>query len=499
MIDDILGTRDKARRNAPQRHKSLRFESLEQRELLTAATAGDFATLKQLAEEGRDYEIELTADISLAAGETIAIGAGNISIDGGSGGHTITVNSGVTRTASLFTVSGGSLTLGNLTIDGLVKSSGSGGVITQSGGTITVNSGTTISNCAAKEKGGVAHITGGNIIVGLDASDDTEVMFTDNETTTSDGGVFYINGKDSGKNCKLTVYHGTFDGNVSGSAGGIAYLYTKSTTEIKSGTFTNNSAVKGGVFRIGDSGKITISDGTFSGNTATSTPGGGVLYVSKATVTINGGTFTGNMAASSDKNFGGGVITTDDSNAKVTITGGAFSGNKTEGTNSKGGGVIFIKKQGKVTIEGGTFSENLSGTAANDHTTLRHNGSVVSIEEGSGSLTITGGTFSGNQSTRGAVIYANNSNATVIISGGTFTSNLATDEVYGGGVIDNLGKLTINDGTFTSNVGSLGGAIHNRGTATINGGTFESNVAVRGGRRDLHDENSHYQRRCHLP
>ena len=64
----LLGKKNTAGRTAPPRLRPLRFESLEQRALLTAATAGDFATLKQLAESGQDYEITLTASIDAGGG-----------------------------------------------------------------------------------------------------------------------------------------------------------------------------------------------------------------------------------------------------------------------------------------------------------------------------------------------------------------------------------------------------------------------------------------------
>ncbi|MBQ3332033.1 MAG: hypothetical protein IJG83_01285 [Thermoguttaceae bacterium] len=112
----------KAHNSAAARHRSLRFESLERRALLTAVSS--FAELNSAIETGQDSNIELTDDIvvtSAEAGETISLTAGKtFTIDGGSSGHTITVDTGVTRTAPLFTVSGGSLSVGNVTIDGFV-------------------------------------------------------------------------------------------------------------------------------------------------------------------------------------------------------------------------------------------------------------------------------------------------------------------------------------------------------------------------------------------
>ncbi|MBO7678933.1 MAG: hypothetical protein J6S75_04615, partial [Thermoguttaceae bacterium] len=443
LMGDLSRTKSTAKRGAPQRRRSLRFESLERRELLTAATAGDFATLKQLAEEGQDYEIELTADITVTESDTIAV-AGNISIDGGSSGHTITLAEGVTtRTTSLFTVSDNSLTLSNLTINGIVYSGGKGAVINQTGGTTAINSGTVILNCAAGD-GGVGYISGGSLTIGSDASDDTTIAFRAN--TAGNAGVFYA--ADSGT---ITVNHGTFggdstdDGNTCTRGGGVFYLKGGATAEVNGGTFKNNSSVDsgrgGGVFRLYEvtTASVTINDGIFDSN---STAGkGGVIFADGGTITINGGTITNNTARSTANNGGGGVIYINKADATVTINGGTFTGNSATGTtNSSGGGVIYAYLGNSVTIGG-------SATIISDNTANR--GAVLFINKnGAKTVTINDGTFSGNSavgsgySGGGVICVFNNKGAAtaITINGGTFTGNSSTggsgsQSYSGGGVV----------------------------------------------------------------
>ncbi|MBO7723236.1 MAG: hypothetical protein J6S27_05555, partial [Thermoguttaceae bacterium] len=287
------------------KHRSLRVETLEQRALLTAATAGDFATLKQLAESGQRYEIALTADIVVGGDDMIAV-AGNISIDGRQvvdgveTVHSITVAFGTDRTCSFMTVSYGSLTLSNLTISGFNYVGGYGGVFQQTGGTITIDSGTTISNCGAYN-GAVADIDRGTFIV-------SGATFSNN-TAANDGGVF-----------DLEI----------------------GTLIINSGTFSNNTAVDDGGVVYADTriAEVTINDGLFTGNSAYI---GGVAYLNSGKITIKAGRVLGNSAS-----FEGGVVSTTTSFSELTIDDGVFTGN----TAAKGGVACF--SAGTVTINNGT-------------------------------------------------------------------------------------------------------------------------------------------------
>ncbi|MBO7678816.1 MAG: hypothetical protein J6S75_04020, partial [Thermoguttaceae bacterium] len=276
---DVLRTKSPARKSAPRRHRTLRFESLERRELLTA-TVNDFAGLKAAIELGQDSDIELGSDIvidSTYADATITLSTGTFNINGH--GNKITVGTNVTRGASLFTVSNGSLTLSNLTISGFNYVGGYGGVFQQTGGTITIDSGTTITNCGAYN-GAVADIDRGTFIV-------SGATFSGN-TAANNGGVVDL------EMGTLIINSGTFSNNTANTAAGSGGVVSADTqfaeVAINNGLFTGNSAYIGGVAYV-NSGKISIADGTFSGNSA-SFEGGVIATTTQfSEVTIEDGDF----------------------------------------------------------------------------------------------------------------------------------------------------------------------------------------------------------------
>ena len=489
---DVPRTKSATRQSAPRRHRTLRFESLERRELLT--TVNDFAGLRNAVEHGLESDIELGCDIvidSTCASETITLSTGTFTINGN--GNKITVGTGVTRTASLFTVRGGSLTLSNLTVDGLVYSGGNGAVFNQDGGTVTINSGTVISNCAA-QNGGVGYLSGGSLSVGSDAGDDAAITFKAN--TAANAGVFYA------KDSTFTIDHGTFggnsasDGNTCTQGGGVLYLNGSAAAVVNGGTFKNNRASDagrgGGVFRlygVTASASVTINGGTFDSN---STAGkGGVIFADGGTITINGGTISNNTARSGANNGGGGVIYANGAGTAIAINGGTITGNSATGTTTtSGGGVIYAHLASTVTIGGGaTLIEN---------NTADKGGVIYVDNNGASAVTISGGTISGNSavgtsSSGGGVIYVGNTGtATAItISGGTISGNSSTGGssaavTSGGGVVNiyHGGNLTISGGTISGNTADkYGGVVHanDHSSITISGGTIESNTADRGG------------------
>lgn len=114
--------------------------------------------------------------------------------------------------------------------------------------------------------------------------------------------------------------------------------------KLDSVTVANGTVVGSGGGLI-NSGTATISNSTFSENTATF--GGGLL--STGTVTISSSTFSGNFAV----NGGGGLRISD----TATINNSTFSGNS---TNTAGGGIF---NTGTITISNTTFSGNSGGSA----------------------------------------------------------------------------------------------------------------------------------------
>ena len=242
----------------------------------------------------------------------------------------------------------------------------------------------------------------------------------------------------------LTVDGVTFANNSSAKAGAINSMAGKnnSTTTIKNSKFNNNSAVNGMGGALANSsnndkenpnqvfsGKMTLTDTTFSGNTARN--GGALWNGAQWTVDITGGSFDNNSAvtpAGSNLAAQGGAIS---NSGALNISGVTFSNNKTDGL----GGAIFNTKTGggagSITFDGtNTFTNNTAAGKANDI----YNAGTITVADGTTTL-------------NSGLILAEN--GTVRVTGGTL-------DMSSGSTLDmGSGTLTINGGTFVADAGLL--------------------------------------------
>ncbi|MCS6883299.1 MAG: choice-of-anchor Q domain-containing protein [Oscillochloridaceae bacterium] len=124
---------------------------------------------------------------------------------------------------------------------------------------------------------------------------------------------------------------------------------------------------------VANSGTLTVSNSTFSSNSAGS--GGGIVNLSSGTLTVSSSTFSGNSA-----NFGGGI---DNASGAVTVTNSTFSGNR-----ATNGGGVFING-GNTTLrntlisnseDGGDCEDTLSGT--NNNNLIESTGSACGLTNG---------------------------------------------------------------------------------------------------------------------
>jgi len=238
---------------------------------------------------------------------------------------------------------------------------------------------------------------------------------------------------------KFSVEGLTFqNGNTSTTDDG-GGLYAKpedGTTTLTNNTFTGNTARNngGGAYIFGVTG--TLSNNTFTGNTTAGSGGGAYIYYSKddtvAVATLINNTFTGNTATSG----GGGVYTVvgdpSDKGNSTTLTNNTFTGNTAK---YRGGGVHVINPHGTsggtATLTNNTFSGNTVTVTA-----------IYPIEHCGG-----GGAYVGADST---------------LTNNIFTGNIVTGG-YGGGGVYIIGYGSTGTGTLTNN--TITG-----NTATINGG-----------------------------
>ena len=221
---------------------------------------------------------------------------------------------------------------------------------------------------------------------------------------------------------------------------------------------TNNTAANGGAIYNTDT--VTLSQCSFTGNTATSGTGGAVNN-SEGTLTIQGAAFTSNSSPT-----GAGAVY---NSGVAQVTGAAlFSGNT-----GYQGGAIYNDLYGTLTISGGT-------TFANNVATVT--GAAV---DNLGTANIAQALFSGNSAQATGDVAAsgggmyNAGGAT--ISESTFTGNTSTQN--GGGISYGGGTLTLVNDTIAGNTAALSGSgidVETTATPTINNTIIANNTAIAG-------------------
>ena len=215
------------------------------------------------------------------------------------------------------------------------------------------------------------------------------------------------------------------------------------------GVFRNTTAQPVGGAILNLSGTVTISNSSFSGNSARE---GGAVFNWSGAVSISDSSFSDNSAERS-----GGAIT-NWGYGELSIISSTFSDNSAE----RSGGAITNWGYGELSIDDSAFSGNSAEGGG---------GAIDNL----GELNISSSTFSGNSAKYGGAI--DNLGELSIISS-TFSDNSAERR---GGAITNWGdgELSISDSTFSGNSAKQGGAITNRGYGELSviSSTFSDNSA----------------------
>jgi predicted outer membrane repeat protein len=200
----------------------------------------------------------------------------------------------------------------------------------------------------------------------------------------------------------LTVTNVTFSDNSAGSGDGGAINNLANLT-VTNCTFTGNSAPIGAGGAIWNLGTLGITNSLFSDNTAQD--GGGIFNSESDNIGVTTSTFSGNTASGGTRG-GGGIFNYD---APMTVTKSLFSGNSASALD--GGGIGDFN--GDDNIVNCTFSDNSAADGGGLYTAAT-------------SLTINNATFSGNSATSGGGIY---SNAAASL---TLTNSIVADSTSGG-------------------------------------------------------------------
>jgi hypothetical protein len=243
----------------------------------------------------------------------------------------------------------------------------------------------------------------------------------------------------TGNNMPL-VYFGSSGGSGGGS-------FTMHSGKISGNT--SSSTTGGGVF-ISWGGSFTMKGGDISGNSTGNGNGGGV-YISDGSFTMTGGKISSNSTGSGD---GGGVAV---SNGSFTMEDGEISGNSTTATGGIGGGVYVYNSS--FTMHNGKISDNTSSTGYGGGVNIYYNSSFM----------MTGGEISGNSSTN------NQGGGVAVMGGNTFT--MEGGEIFGTSATDGGGVYA--NGSFTK---TGGGTIYgdDDGTPYPTNGNATDNTAKNG-------------------
>lgn len=404
----------------------------------------------------------------------------------------------------------------NLTLSDMTFSKNTAGF----GGAVFMDAGSTLSatSCTFDQNWSIWDNATGSILGGgaiSTQSDGVDITLTnctfssnsvDNITTTGGGGAisFFGDGKLTinggsftnnsadgrggaivvGADGEYGISSVTFNGNNVGEMGGAIYTQSSATTAVRTlsdCTFAGNYAIdRGGAIATFDPQQLTVTNCTFSNNSALSTFGGAVYGQGGVTTdvrTFTGCTFNDNFSAS----VGGAIC--DFSPDPLKVTNSSFTNNT---ASTERGGAIYVQGSDTINIAtreitGSTFTGNSSADA----------GGAVNFTDNI-NVTITGSTFTGNvaQQQGGAISFndvLDQLGAVRNISSCTFNGNISNNR--GGAISDfDPDQLTINNCTFTANTAAVnyGGALYLQGgDATVGFGqrnisnsTFSNNSAA---------------------
>ena len=245
----------------------------------------------------------ISADTTWNDGDTVGgvtISGGTVTINGDVGiTAAITIKGDVTFTGggtlnrmstsgNLIKVESGSLTLGNVTIDGndvIISDSGAAAAINMAGGTVIMNDGAKITNHKRTSGYGPAvYMTGGNFKMMGGTISGCE--------SRNYGGAIYLDGG------RFEMKGGTVENNKttlsSAGYGGGAFYVRAATLIIDDGLVQNNSSNSGGAIYNTSFGTTIINGGVIKGNTAVGdSPSGSAIFHSckttgEATLQIGG-------------------------------------------------------------------------------------------------------------------------------------------------------------------------------------------------------------------
>ena len=402
-----------------------------------------------------DLDIDNDADVTI-----VGAGAGKTVIDGAENDRVFAVTAG-----STLSVSGATIELG---ANAGTPDTGYGGLI-YNDGTLTVDDSDLIEGSASQ---------GGGAIYGdADASSTTvsdSVVSNDAADASGDvAGAVYV---ESGS---LTLTGDTFANDESYADGAVSFeeSYPGDAVTVTGSSFTDNGGTEteGGALSISGADEVTISDSSFSTNTADdsgSASGGALAVFDSGPTSISDSSFDSNEADGSGTGYGGAIYAADDAGL-LSVLSSQFSDNEAAGGY---GGAIYASSA-DFAISGSSFTDNQAGEqggAIYDEGTL--SGS-------SPSDTVTTTSFTGNNapSGGGGAIYEDS--GWLALTDSTLNGNTSASGVGGGLYGGSDEGLTLTNDTIENGSAEDGGGVYLNTTApdadpiTLDNDTVAGNVA----------------------
>ena len=392
-------------------------------------------------------------------------------------------------------IRGGSIT-GNMAVMG---AGSGGGVLNAAGGTLSIQGVSITGNTANRAGGGIEDASGSGTMVSISSS-----LINDNTVNTSpgNGGGIHVGGDGS-----ITVTGGTVSGNTAGAEGGGLWnntgTMTVTGTVIDGNTATGNMSDHGGGGLFNNGGTMILDNVTVTTNTATGTGGsGGGLLSTDGTVTVSNATFDANTSVraggaveqidgeyvSTDVTYtnnitggspgnGGAFHTTAPNSALSSFTGGVMSGNSA----SNEGGALWNNALSLMTVESVMIMGNTVTNAGTSDAIAGGGG----IYNNGGEVEVTTSTIAGNSAGTGTFSggggIANDVGGIFTLTSSTVSGNSTPGG--GGGIANTMSTMTITNSTIADNSAGSGGgyAQASNGDLTVSGSAFSGNSANLGG------------------
>jgi LPXTG-site transpeptidase (sortase) family protein len=381
----------------------------------------------------------------------------------------------------IFSVTGSiTLTTGQLTIEKSLTISGPGEALLtidgndnsrvfeiKSGSYAVTISGLTIAN-------GYTLLNGGGMLNGSTGTLLLQhVKFSGNTAFNGGGGLY------NDQSSPILEYV-TFSGNRADHRGGGMYNTSGSNPMLTDVTFSDNTADFDGGGMYNDSSSPTLTNVTFSGNSAHF--GGGLANRSSSPILENV-IFSGNSAAG----FGGGMGNINGSIPKLTnvtfSSNSAYFGGGMANENSYPAltGVTFVANT--ASYGGGMYNTQTSpvmtNVTFNANSAYRHGGGMYNISESD--PTLTNVTFSGNRARNNGGGMYNESWSNPKLTDVTFSGNMADND--GGGMYNQNSNPILENATFSGNMADNygGGMFNTTSYPRLRHVTISDNLAVYSG------------------